>query len=302
MQSIIFNKTRIAPTPSGYLHLGNILSFAITAGLAAKTKSKILLRIDDFDRERTNKLYVQDIFDTLNFLEIPWDEGPKNLQEYEAEYSQVYRADMYSKALKQLRENGDVFACSCSRAQVVTAGAESVYQGTCRFKNISLDKENTSWRINTTYGQELIVKTLDGATMNVALPAPMYDFIVRRKDGFPAYQLISVLDDAHFGVDLVVRGNDLWPSSLAQLYLASVLQQNAFLSTTFYHHPLLKNAFGEKLSKSEGDTPVQALRKQHKKPLDIYTLIAGMLGISASVGSWQELLDLMNINPIGDCD
>src|SRR4051812_36682128 len=100
---LTFKKTRIAPTPSGFLHLGNIFSFAITAALAQKTQAKIFLRIDDFDRERTNKLYIQDIFDTLNFLEIPWHEGPRNMQAYETEYSQAHRAEIYTKALQQLR-------------------------------------------------------------------------------------------------------------------------------------------------------------------------------------------------------
>src|ERR1035437_9153412 len=99
-EHITFKRTRIAPTPSGYLHLGNILSFAITAALARKTNAKVLLRIDDFDLERTNKLYVQDIFDTLNFLEIPWDEGPRNMKQYEQEFSQVHRMEMYKKALQ----------------------------------------------------------------------------------------------------------------------------------------------------------------------------------------------------------
>src|ERR1700761_4059345 len=106
-QQLTFKKTRIAPTPSGFLHLGNILSFAITAALAAQSNAKILLRIDDFDRERTNKLYIQDIFDTLNFLEIPYHEGPRNMHEYETEYSQIHRMPLYTAALQQLRNNGD---------------------------------------------------------------------------------------------------------------------------------------------------------------------------------------------------
>lgn len=83
----IFKRTRIAPTPSGYLHLGNILSFALTVTLARQTRANILLRIDDLDRERADRLYVQDIFDTLNFLEIPWDEGPRDYEEYKSDWS-----------------------------------------------------------------------------------------------------------------------------------------------------------------------------------------------------------------------
>src|SRR5579863_6846848 len=107
-----FDKTRIAPTPSGFLHLGNVLSFAITAAIAEKTGAKILLRIDDLDRDRVNREYVEDIFDTLNFLQIPWDEGPRNYKEYESEYSQLYRMDLYQVALQQLKDSGQVFACT----------------------------------------------------------------------------------------------------------------------------------------------------------------------------------------------
>ncbi len=287
----VFKKTRIAPTPSGFLHLGNIFSFAMTAALAAKTQAKILLRIDDFDRERTNRLYIQDIFDTLNFLQIPWHEGPKNMHEYETEYSQVHRTDIYKNALQELRDKGAVFACACTRTQVVTAGADSVYQGTCRDKHISLDAPHTSWRINTAQAQEIEVKTLTG-TVTTALPAPMHDFMVRKKDGLPAYQLTSVLDDVYYGVDLVVRGEDLWPSSLAQLYLARALGLGSFMDATFYHHPLLVNAEGKKLSKSDHDTPVQELRKQHKKPADIYTMIARLIHADATADSWQELASI----------
>src|ERR1700741_3831562 len=142
-----FNKTRIAPTPSGFLHLGNVLSFAITASIAEKNKAKMLLRIDDLDRDRVNKQYVQDIFDTLNFLEIPWDEGPKNIREYEQEYSQVHRTDIYMAGLQQLKESGNLFACSCSRADVLRLSPDSIYPGTCLDKQIPLDAENVSWRV-----------------------------------------------------------------------------------------------------------------------------------------------------------
>ncbi|MEO6981295.1 MAG: glutamate--tRNA ligase family protein, partial [Mucilaginibacter sp.] len=103
------NKTRIAPTPSGFLHVGNVLSFSITAALARKTGAKILLRIDDIDQARANTEYVQDIFDTLNFLEIPWDEGPRSVKEFEESYSQVHRLNLYNEAFETLRNSGAVY-------------------------------------------------------------------------------------------------------------------------------------------------------------------------------------------------
>jgi len=295
IDGLTFKKTRIAPTPSGFLHLGNVLSFAITAALAKKTNAKLFLRIDDADRERTNKLYVQDIFDTLNFLEIPWDEGPRNVYEYEHEYSQVRRMDIYSKALQQLREGGNLFACTCSRSEVLQRSAENIYTGTCRDKHISLDTPNVNWRIRTSETKELEVKTLQGQIIKTVLPVTMTDFVVRKRDGFPAYQLTSLIDDVHFGIDLIVRGADLWPSTLAQQYLASQLALDAFSNATFYHHPLLMDEQGNKLSKSIGSTSVQYFRKQHKKPADIYALIAHILGVEAATSSWQELVTLLDV-------
>lgn len=276
-----YTKTRLAPTPSGYLHLGNILSFAITATLGRKHDAKILLRIDDLDQARVNKNYIQDIFDTLNFLEIPWDEGPKDAKDFETNYSQLHRMDMYNAAIDQLVNDSLVFVCTCSRKQIYTCN--------CLGKNISLSTPNASWRLITD-GNELTVKDYSGQIIRALLPADMHNFIVRKKDGFPAYQLTSVIDDLFYGVDLVVRGADLWPSTLAQHQLASAFGKGDELGAiTFYHHPLFKDSAGQKLSKSAGATSVKYLRESGKSPADIYRLIAGISGIKENVINWQQL-------------
>lgn len=288
-----FKKTRFAPTPSGYLHVGNILSFAITEALARRTGAKILLRIDDMDRERTVSAYVQDIFDTLDFLEIGYDEGPRNLHEYETEFAQAHRDELYKKALNQLRESGELFACTCTRTQLRNLNPDLAYPGICKSKNHSFD-EHVSWRINTTGAGQINVNTLGRGPIVDRLPANMQDFIVKKKDGLAAYQLTSVIDDVYFGVDLVVRGADLWTSTLAQHYLSSVLHFDSISHTTFYHHPLLFDEAGHKLSKSEGATAVHHLRQMNKKPADIYEQIARMLGINARPASWVELVGLLD--------
>jgi glutamyl/glutaminyl-tRNA synthetase len=287
-----FNRTRIAPTPSGFLHLGNVLSFVITAAIAEKTNAKILLRIDDLDRERVRNEYVQDIFDTLNFLEIPWHEGPRNFREYETEFSQIRRLDLYNDVLEKLRSSRQVFACTCSRAQIRDINPDEIYPGTCRDKGISLDANDVSWRLRADGAKEIAINTLDDRTIKTELPATMQDFIVRKKDSYPAYQLASVVDDLHFGVDLVVRGEDLYASTLAQAHLAIVLHGDAFQKVTFYHHPLLTTLSGKKLSKSAGDTSIRYLREQGKKPSDVYTEIAGMLGFEENVKDWRKLAEI----------
>lgn len=282
-----FNKTRIAPTPSGYLHLGNILSFAVTALLAKKSGAKILLRIDDLDQARVNKRYLQDIFDTLNFLEIPWHDGPRNLQEFEGNYSQLHRMSLYREALKQLADDGLVFACTCSRSWL-NAGNQCV----CFDKKIPLSSANASWRLLTGNNADVQVKSYNGNIIKTALPGELHNFIVKKKDGFPAYQLTSVIDDLFFGVDLIVRGEDLWPSTLAQHVLANALKKNSFADLVFYHHPLLMEA-GKKLSKSAGAVSIRYLREKGKSPADVYTAIAGMLGINGPVANWDQLAGIV---------
>jgi glutamyl/glutaminyl-tRNA synthetase len=285
----LFDKTRIAPTPSGFLHLGNVLSFVITAALARKSGAKILLRIDDLDQARVNKRYIQDIFDTLNFLEIPWDEGPRNAKEFEDAWSQLNRLNMYSEALRQLAEEGKVFACTCSRSQI-----QNAQQCDCTNLQIPLDTNKVSWRLDTVNNDKLTVKNYGRDVVSAVLPIEMKNFVVKKKDRFPAYQLTSVVDDVFYDVDFIVRGEDLWPSTLAQHALASALGKDKFQDISFYHHPLLMEAAGKKLSKSAGSTSIKYLRENGKKVSDIYQLIASMLLIPEKICSWEQLARELN--------
>lgn len=273
-----FNRTRLAPTPSGYLHLGNILSFSLTAALARRTGASILLRIDDLDRERVENEFLEDIFATLDFLEIPWDEGPGNLAEYEREWSQVHRMKHYREALERLKASGKLFACDCSRSKILRESPDGAYPGTCREKNIPLDTEGCNWRIRT-----------DASGDAGSAGGVMTDFVVRKKDGYPAYQLTSVVDDLLLDVDLVVRGEDLRASTAAQQWLADQLGYAAFGRICFFHHPLLMNSGKEKLSKSAGATSIQYFRRQGLPPAEIYQMIAGQLGLQEPVASWEAL-------------
>lgn len=255
-----YSKTRIAPTPSGFLHLGNILSFSITRALAQQSGAKMVLRIDDLDRGRAEKRYIDDVFDTLHFLGIQWDEGPRNTEEFEKEYSQLHRMDSYRQALQRLRDDNEIYACICSRTAILRDSPDNSYPGTCRDAGIPLDTANACWRLRTT-GK---------------LPSSMQDFIVRKRDGFPAYQLTSVIDDLHYGIDLVVRGEDLRDSTLAQQYLADILREDRFREITFIHHPLLLDTAGKKLSKTDGDISIQWLRRQGATPEEIWAQIEMM--------------------------
>ncbi|SMD45543.1 glutamyl-tRNA synthetase [Aquiflexum balticum DSM 16537] len=280
-----FKLTRYAPTPSGFLHLGNIYSFILTYHLAKKHQARILLRIDDMDRERVKTKFIQDIFDNLDFMELPYDLGPKNAADFKANYSQTKRLDLYVNAMENLKKNKKLFACDCSRKKIEKMNPKGFYTGFCRNRNLPYDNKEVAWRYQADMHQDIRFKDLHEGHLIGKLPGILTDFIVRKKDGLPAYQLTSVVDDLHFGVDLIVRGKDLWGSTLAQVLLSDALEPNTFSQNTFYHHPLIQDPNRQKLSKSAGATSIQFLRKSGKKKEDVYSMIGEWLGIREKINS-----------------
>lgn len=223
--------TRIAPTPSGYLHRGNLLNMALIAGWADAQEASITLRIDDADAPRVRTEYLQDIFDSLDFLGIAVDRGPHSLAEC-TEWSQNQRFPRYRSAALALREAG-AFVCSCSRTQVSDSGT-CVRE--CRATHTDFHIGETSLR----------------------MPLAQGDVVVWRRDDLPSYHLASVMDDAYFTVTHVIRGEDLESSTALQAQLAEhlrhlgVITDFAFRDTLVAHHELV-SADGRKLSKSSLD-------------------------------------------------
>jgi glutamyl/glutaminyl-tRNA synthetase len=287
-----FTLTRFAPTPNGFLHLGNVYSFIITASLAKKNNAKILLRIDDLDQERVKKKYVQDIFDTLDFMEIPYHLGPKDVVDFEKNFSQSLKMPLYNQALEDLKKKGSLFVCDCSRNKIEKMDPKGYYTGFCRTRKLSFDLPETSWRIKAPLHQEVKIKTLTEGKMTRKIPGILADFVVKKRDGLPSYQLASVVDDLHYGVDLVVRGKDLLGSSLAQIYLSGFLPKNEFAQNTFHHHNILTGANNQKLSKSAGDTSIQFLRKSGKKPAEIFQMIGEWMGSKEKFNSLEDFKDI----------
>lgn len=283
-----FELTRIAPTPSGYLHLGNAYSFLLTKALAEKHGAKILLRIDDLDRERYKPEYVQDIFDTLDFLEIQIDQGPKNLLEMESSWSQLHRLPLYSEALEQLKQKKLTFACTCTRSQILQIDPRGAYLGQCLDRRLPLDRTEVAWRVNTLDADFLTYTAYPNQQKTELIPEEGTCYLIRKKDGFPTYQLCSLIDDLHFGVDLIVRGQDLYPSTFAQLDLARLLGKDTFGQTTFYHHPLLKSIDQKKLSKSAGSSSILHLREEGKTLADLFLLLGKSLGLKEELRSFDD--------------
>ncbi|MEZ4986943.1 MAG: glutamate--tRNA ligase family protein [Saprospiraceae bacterium] len=283
-------RSRIAPTPSGLLHPGNGTSFVITWALARAYSGTLLLRIDDLDRARYRREYVEDIFQTLEWLGIDIDEGPSGVEDFERNWSQHIRLPRYHAALNQLKADGHLFACRCTRKQLSHAADSGVYPGHCTHLHLPFEEEDTAWRVYPDTGDGSLSMRV-WPQGEILLPYPADSFVVRQKNGYPAYQIASLVDDTHFGITHIVRGEDLLPSTAAQLYLANLMKNTTFPATVFLHHPLIKDANGQKLSKSKGAGSIQALRHQGATPLLLYQQAATLLGLPATINDPQELVE-----------
>ncbi|MCM0041372.1 MAG: glutamate--tRNA ligase family protein [Algoriphagus sp.] len=287
-----FAQTRIAPTPSGFLHLGNAYSFLLTKAFAEKHGAKILLRIDDLDRERYRQEYVQDILDTLDFLEIQIHQGPSSIAEFESQWTQQERRPLYQAALEQVQQSRLLFSCTCTKSQILQIDPRGIYLGQCLDRRMPLDKNEAAWRINTLDADFLDYIAYPDTQKSALIPEEASCYVVRKKDKNPAYQLSSLVDDIYFGVDLIVRGQDLFPSTLGQLDLARILGKEEFAKTTFYHHPLLKGPDQSKLSKSAGAFSIRQLRQEGKTLRDVLQLMGKSLGLHEEIQSFPEFSEL----------
>lgn len=291
---------RFAPSPTGRMHLGNVFS-ALLSWLSAKSKGgRWLLRIEDIDRGRSRQAFADMLMDDLEWLGLTWDGEPV----YQSE-----RSDIYEQYFAELKQRGLTYPCYCTRADLLATQAphESdgrvVYAGTCRPKTLS---PTSSYREGSNKGESLrpaatrlmvpdeTVSFIDGhyGLHRVNMAEQVGDFIIRRKDGAWAYQLVVVIDDALMGVTEVVRGCDLLLSSPQQIWLARLL---GFEPPQFIHLPLLCNQQGQRLSKRDQSLDMASLRERYTADEIIGRLAwhAGLLAKPEPM-SPQDLLPLFD--------
>ena len=248
---------RFAPSPTGRMHLGNVFS-ALLSWLSVRSQGgRWLLRIEDIDRDRSRKEYAELLMRDLEWLGLPWDSEP---------VWQSERGDIYKHYYDVLQDRGLVYPCYCTRHDLLATQAphESdgrvVYKGTCRslLGMPPMDKP-ASMRLMV---NDEVISFCDGhyGEQSVDMQRQVGDFIIRRRDGAWAYQLVVVIDDALMGVTEVVRGRDLLLSSPQQMYVARLLD---FPMPRFVHLPLLCNADGQRLSKRDKSLDLGALREEH---------------------------------------
>jgi glutamyl-Q tRNA(Asp) synthetase len=259
---------RFAPSPSGDLHFGSLVS-AVGSYLEAKTvNGRWLLRIEDIDPPREVAGSATRIINDLNKLGLIPD-GPVLYQSS--------RLDAYQNAVNQLLEKRQAYPCACSRRDLPASG---IYPGTCR-NGIAGGKDPRSVRFRVTSEECLFTDKLQGQISDIPA-ATSGDFIIRRADGLFAYQLAVVVDDAFQGVTQVVRGTDLLDSTSRQICLQKAL---GLTSPEYVHLPLALSADGEKLSKR-----VQADPVYNQNPSSAVGLALGFLGQKPPAGLSLEVL------------
>ena len=273
---------RFAPSPSGRLHLGNLLC-ALLVWLSARQKGgRVLLRVEDLDTARCPRRYAAQMEADLRWLGLDWDIGPGK-DGGTGPYEQSRRTAVYQAALEKLQGMGLVYPCFCTRAELHASSAphredgQVIYAGTCRNLTDAQRAAKTKtpcWRVAVPDEDVSFTDGLQGAyTQNLARGCG--DFIIRRADGVYAYQLAVVTDDAEAGVTQVVRGSDLLSSTPRQIWLQ---RQLGFPEPAYYHVPLLVAPDGRRLSKRERDLDMGALRERYT-PQALLGLLAHACGL-----------------------
>ena len=267
---------RFAPSPSGRMHLGNLLCALLSWLSARAQKGRFLLRIEDLDTGRCKQSYADQILDDLHWLGLDWDG--------EVLY-QSRRTAVYEACQKKLEGMGLVYPCFCTRADLHAASAPHlsdgrvIYPGTCRSLSPTEICEK-SRRARPALRLRVPQETIRFTDRHLGpceedLAAECGDFIIRRSDGLFAYQLAVVADDALTGVTEVVRGADLLSSSPRQIYLYRLL---GYPPPLFCHFPLLCAPDGRRLSKRDRDLDVGLLRSR-LSPQQVIGLLACAAGL-----------------------
>ncbi len=276
---------RYAPSPTGDLHLGNA-STALLAWLSVRARGgAFVIRMEDLDGPRVVPGAAERILEDLAWLGLDWDEGP-DVGGPGAPYEQSLRTSLYRDAFERLRVEGRVYPCFCSRKDIASAasapqepGDEVRYPGFCR----ALDPAEAARRIESgrAHAWRFRVEGKDAPTFDDLVRgrcdgvAPG-DFVVRRADGTPAYQLAVVVDDAAMAITEVVRGDDLLPSAARQLLLYRALGLDP---PAFGHVPLLLGPDGVRLSKRHAGTAIRELREAGLAAERIVGRLAQLLGL-----------------------
>jgi glutamyl/glutaminyl-tRNA synthetase len=291
---------RLAPSPTGLLHLGHARTFWTAAQRAAQHHGQLILRNEDLDSQRCRPEFVQAMIEDLHWLGIDWVEGPDRGGPL-GPYAQSERRGHYLEAWKKLRDSGLIYPCTCSRKDVAqAAGApndlddEPVYPGRCRppdrrkepvgnqqdwhkkdwlkqDRHPQAEPAGVNWRYHIPDGEEISFTDLHLGPQRLTAGRDFGDFIVWRRDDVPAYQLAVVVDDAAMRITEVVRGADLLKSTARQILLFRALGLNP---PDYYHCDLVRDEAGVRLAKRHDSLSIRALRELGRTAEQVRTAAA----------------------------
>jgi glutamyl-tRNA synthetase len=270
---------RLAPSPTGLLHLGHARTFLIAYWYARSRGGRLLLRLEDLDGPRSTQAFADAALRDLEWLGLDWDGTPS---------TQSAHLERFDAAVRALLERGDAYACVCTRGELATAqnaphagDSEPRYPGTCRGRFSSLAEAEVKSgraagaRLVVPEGSVEIADDFTG-TRSFDVASEVGDFLIARRGGLPAYQLAVAVDDAAEGVTEIVRGDDLLPSAARQWHVQRAL---GLPHPRWVHLPLVLDAKGERLAKRADALSLEALRARGADPRAIATWAAESAGI-----------------------
>jgi glutamyl-tRNA synthetase len=264
---------RLAPSPTGLLHVGHARTFWIAAQRAIENQGTLILRNEDLDPQRSRAEFARAMMEDLRWLGISWSEGPDCGGPY-GPYSQSERQAHYLEAWRRLREGGFLHPCSCSRKDLAQAASapndaedddEPIYPGTCRERKDAIEfvePAGVNWRFRVAEGEAVEFTDLNLGRQRYVAGRDFGDFLVWRRDDVPAYQLAVVVDDAAMRITEVVRGADLLKSTARQLLLMRALR---YAAPDYFHCELVRDAAGVRLAKRHDALSIRHLRDRGMK-------------------------------------
>lgn len=275
--------TRFAPAPTGHLHLGHVVNALYVWGLAHAHRADVVLRLEDHDRQRSRATFEAQLLDDLDWLGFEPDRYPTaTFRAGRCDSRQSDREAIYRAASNELGRRGLIYGCACTRQELVRGRAEAGealrYLGTCRERAIPLGPD-VSWRLRLDapldeHWDDLLVPRGETTHQDTGDP------VIRDRHGNWTYQFAVVVDDFAQDIGLVVRGLDLAPSTPLQIGIARLLGRAT--PPRFAHHPLLMKSAREKLSKSDGDTGIVALRHAGWSPARVIGRAAFLAGLTST--------------------
>jgi glutamyl/glutaminyl-tRNA synthetase len=258
---------RLAPSPTGLLHLGHARTFWIAAQRARERQGTLILRNEDLDPQRSRADFAAAMIEDLRWLGIGWEEGPDTGGPF-APYVQSGRREFYVTAWRALRDSGAIYPCTCSRKELAQSASapndlddEPIYPGRCRHRADAREFENpagVNWRFRVPDGEEVRFSDHHLGEQSFTAGRDFGDFVIWRRDDVPAYQLAVVVDDAAMQINEVVRGADLLKSTARQILLYRAL---GHAIPEFYHCDLLRDESGTRLAKRSDALSIRALRE-----------------------------------------